>query len=654
MKKTVIFSVLMFLLVFAAACTSAETPTATMELPSATPEPEEPTEEPTPEPQGLPAPEPVALKDVQDILWQWSGLVESDPAAQSVVPDPENYTLALLSDNTFQLQADCNRGSGTYTASDTGVMTLKLGVITLAECGPESLSDQFLALLESVTGYGMLGEQLVLVINDNQAQMMFDDGGPLVEEPEPVPEYCAGVFMESVAIDMMGLPNSWEHDCLPPTTYDDTTPPGPRGLPEHVQINFSVSDPADRQYGDPVLYIIPVKEYIALWEANGDSSAAESIASLQQLLVNQPQPIPTSGLPVLPYEEVAGVNDLAVQGEYLSIKMGYGVRFVGRFSQGPNPVASDNPQLFYIFQGFTEDEQYLISFFYPVTTDALPKSDQVSQEEQDAIASDPQAYLVEKAQELNNLTTSDWIPDLTTLDQVIDSLEFEYQVKVQVTPTPVQTAQLTNVNWQWTDLTQTDPADQSVVPNRKDYVLVFFNDGTLNITADCNYGGGTYSTDGDLMTIKLGVLTQADCGKESLSEEFIALLGQVQSYELTIPRLVLQLKDKTGSLGFANSGSAGILPPGSGDKVPTAVTTDVINLRSGPGNEYPSYSILPVGTRFLVVGVSEDGSWWVVQVPTSVAPNGRGWVNANYVRECPGRTHSTAGQHSNADNHSHR
>ncbi|MEA3439724.1 MAG: META domain-containing protein, partial [Chloroflexota bacterium] len=293
MKKTVIFSVLMVLLVFAAACTSAETPTATMELPSATPEPEEPTEEPTPESQGLPAPEPVALKDVQDILWQWSGLVESNPAAQSVVPDPENYTLALLSDNTFQFQADCNRGSGTYIASDTGSMTLKLGVITLAECGSESLSDQFLALLESVTGYGILGEQLVLVVDDNQAQMMFDDGGPLVEEPEPMPEYCAGVLMESVAIDLKGLSHSWEPDCLPSTAYDDATPPGPRGLPEHVQINFGVSDPADRQYGDPILYIISVEAYIALWEANGDSSAAESIASLQKFLVNQPQPIPT-------------------------------------------------------------------------------------------------------------------------------------------------------------------------------------------------------------------------------------------------------------------------------------------------------------------------------------------------------------------------
>jgi uncharacterized protein YraI len=64
---------------------------------------------------------------------------------------------------------------------------------------------------------------------------------------------------------------------------------------------------------------------------------------------------------------------------------------------------------------------------------------------------------------------------------------------------------------------------------------------------------------------------------------------------------------------------------------PTATTTDAINVRSGPGTDYPSYGISPVGATAEVIGKSEDGKWWVVKLPTDLAPDGRGWVNANYV-----------------------
>jgi hypothetical protein len=33
-----------------------------------------------------------------------------------------------------------------------------------------------------------------------------------------------------------------------------------------------------------------------------------------------------------------------------------------------------------------------------------------------------------------------------------------------------------------------------------------------------------------------------------------------------------------------------------------------------------------------VIGVSEDGGWWVVKIPAEVAADQHGWVNANYVQ----------------------
>ncbi|MEJ2267314.1 MAG: hypothetical protein P8X95_28045 [Anaerolineales bacterium] len=38
------------------------------------------------------------------------------------------------------------------------------------------------------------------------------------------------------------------------------------------------------------------------------------------------------------------------------------------------------------------------------------------------------------------------------------------------------------------------------------------------------------------------------------------------------------------------------------------------------------------GSVLAVVGVSPDGEFYVVNVPTEIDPSGRGWVPARYVR----------------------
>jgi uncharacterized protein YraI len=62
------------------------------------------------------------------------------------------------------------------------------------------------------------------------------------------------------------------------------------------------------------------------------------------------------------------------------------------------------------------------------------------------------------------------------------------------------------------------------------------------------------------------------------------------------------------------------------------VALEPLNIRSGPGSEYPSYGTAPVGASGEVIGVSENGGWWVVKVPAEIAADQHGWVNANYVQ----------------------
>ena len=61
-------------------------------------------------------------------------------------------------------------------------------------------------------------------------------------------------------------------------------------------------------------------------------------------------------------------------------------------------------------------------------------------------------------------------------------------------------------------------------------------------------------------------------------------------------------------------------------------TTEPVNVRAGPGNEFPSYGKVPIGTPLQAVGISQDGNWVAVIIPTSIAPSGIGWVNSAYLQ----------------------
>ncbi|HBY06528.1 MAG TPA: hypothetical protein DEH22_01560 [Chloroflexi bacterium] len=626
----ILLSILLMLVVFTA-CQGKTTPTETTEptlapteMPAPTDVPVVPTAVPTAETPEEPAEAPVVELVTQDaivnISWQWSEWLQTDPPAQAIVPDAENYTLTFLADNTLQIKADCNLGSGTYTVDGLN-LSISLGVLTQAACGPDSLSETFLGFLGQAASFGMQDGKLVLNLANNAGQMGLLNGG-MVEAPpqEPIDTVCdAGIDPAAITIDTLDLPGETLINCIAGTPYDNTQPPGPKGLPDHIQVNFGVTDPSERQYGDPVIYIIPVIEYQQLWEQSGDISFTESYTQLVSLLQARPNPIPTQGMPVLPFEEVTGTNDLVTQYAYVDTNAGFGVRFVGRFSQSANPVTNDAPQLFYIFQGLSDDGLYLISFFYPVRTDALPDSGAVSADELQQSQDDPPGYLKGKVEELNQLTFADWEPSLTTLDAAITSLKF---------PRPFDGPGLTDALWSWNELNL--PDGTSLIKNPDNYTLRFFADGTLNITADCNTGQGTYTADRQSITIQVGVMTSAACGDKSLDVQFLQYLGQVVSFDLQPAYLGLYLAEEAGNLGFY-IGSPIVDNPDLPTDGPLATANDTINVRSGPGVDYPSYGLAKKGDKALILGVSADGTWWVIELPTYVAPDGRGWVSADYV-----------------------
>ncbi len=70
-------------------------------------------------------------------------------------------------------------------------------------------------------------------------------------------------------------------------------------------------------------------------------------------------------------------------------------------------------------------------------------------------------------------------------------------------------------------------------------------------------------------------------------------------------------------------------PPAAG--APTATATDYVNVRTGPGLNYPVLSVATPGATGEISGKSADGQWWQVKIPESYGTIGLAWVSAGYV-----------------------
>jgi uncharacterized protein YraI len=69
--------------------------------------------------------------------------------------------------------------------------------------------------------------------------------------------------------------------------------------------------------------------------------------------------------------------------------------------------------------------------------------------------------------------------------------------------------------------------------------------------------------------------------------------------------------------------------PSAGD--PSATAIEYVNVRTGPGTNYPVLGVAAPGASAAVSGKSADGAWWQVNVSTQYVESGFGWVSADYV-----------------------
>jgi heat shock protein HslJ len=109
--------------------------------------------------------------DFVGYLWMWIEFLENNDTITR--PDiPGNYTLEFLPDGAVNLQADCNNASGSYTVKGSQ-LDIEILTTTLAVCPPESLSEEYIRLLNDAVAYIRQGELLFIDIMMDTGTMKF-------------------------------------------------------------------------------------------------------------------------------------------------------------------------------------------------------------------------------------------------------------------------------------------------------------------------------------------------------------------------------------------------------------------------------------------------------------------------------------------------
>lgn len=121
---------------------------------------------------------------------------------------------------------------------------------------------------------------------------------------------------------------------------------------------------------------------------------------------------------------------------------------------------------------------------------------------------------------------------------------------------------LVGPTWQW--LSTTTPTEVISVADPTRYTVVFNEDGTAGIVADCNSVGATYTVADSSLSITLGPSTMMACPPDSQANQFLAGLATSAVYFIENGNLFIDLVADSGTMQFAPQAAAPEGEPGTG------------------------------------------------------------------------------------------
>ena len=601
--------------------------------------------------------ETIPEEDLVDILWEWVSLVETMPAYQSMIADSENYNLVFRPDGTYSAKADCNQLLGGYELLGAQIR-LQPGISTLAECGPDSSYDFYSSLLEQVEGVGTRDGVLVLILADDAGIMNFMNAGeaPETQEPQVIEGDPAQFLGEPDGTEDFNNEKNWttfDSPCFKSEITGGQFVMTAKGLAQtvcwevswpqldnfYLETTYERPEACDSQDRFGMLFRAPDNNRgylfgfdcggnysLSIWDGQSTTVLVEPTNS--DAILNEPGDINRLGLLIFG-EDIS----LYANGIYLETvvdftfldegKIGYFVRAAG---DSPFTVAYDQLLLWGL-----EDE-----FYPPTAVQPLPPVDLPDPEPN--VPTGEARVNVNVRSGPSMLFPVKGVAEQGDTGEILGLSPDGYWYAVKVPPTLVGTGTAW-VSKDFVNLTNPTGGSLPVITPPLLPTLISFPSPPSNAPQVTMREPATLRSGPTLEFpifgvtpngAKAEVIGESEDGEwwvirlpTSFASEGAGWVAKVYTSGTNISGVpVVKTPDLPGSISPA--------APASG--APSLITRDVMHVRSGPGNQYPSLGKVGIGTVIAVVGVSPDKEYYVLNVPTTLNQSGQGWIQARFVR----------------------
>jgi hypothetical protein len=237
---------------------------------------------------------------------------------------------------------------------------------------------------------------------------------PVTEPPVTEPPVMTNVTCNELSLYLdPALASSYDCQTVPESPYEMEL------YPAHTELTLLGYPLADKFF-EPHISVYPVAAYTALAPA----VIPGRVTQLQTIVAGGHNPLYTgSSTPALPFLPLFNAAQaFYIKGKIQPFASGIGIRFSTEYAQYYVPV--NNTDLFYTFQGLTNDGQYWISAILPVNHPLLPPSADplpggASFED---FANNYETYITDMVSQLNDQPPESFTPSLLALDVLVSSI----------------------------------------------------------------------------------------------------------------------------------------------------------------------------------------------------------------------------------------
>jgi hypothetical protein len=245
---------------------------------------------------------------------------------------------------------------------------------------------------------------------------------PEIETPIVAPTSTIGtggvVTLNNVSFTLpLGVANDAQTEMVSAVT-DTNNAPWWEIAPAHLKFTLTGYQLQDKFF-EPQILVYPTDEYAQL---NSITIAAEQIQRLKTILAGSP--LSKDVMPNVPIFNAS--PHIASHMQVISFQNGRGIRMLTQYDQYPAPI--NNHELFYHFQGLTQDGKYYILAVLPVTSSILAEDDKPDSPvpaEGVAIPTETgpnPAYYDAVTKALDSMYEDSFNPSLFQLDALIQSI----------------------------------------------------------------------------------------------------------------------------------------------------------------------------------------------------------------------------------------